>query len=157
MSDDAPKIIIDEGWKAQVQREKEEAEKKAAQSAPASAPSAEAADPHADGADGGPHEMDEGNFTALVGSLATQIMYALGLIADPQGGQVMVNLDAARYTLDILAVLEEKTQGNLTAEEGELLAQSRAELEQVFALRVQQFEEQAMQQAGIDPNGLKGQ
>lgn len=152
MSDDAPKIIIDEGWKAQVQREKELAEKKAEPTPPevAATPALDDVEPE------GP-DAEEASFTALVGSLATQIMFALGLIADPSDGQVMVNLDAARYTLDALAILDEKTQGNLTEEEIEVLAQTRSELEQVFSVRVQQFQEQAMQRAGIDLNNLKGE
>lgn len=143
MSEDGPKIFIDEGWKAQVQREKEEAARKA-EAAEAPAP--------AEAADEAPLEFDpdQPSFASLVGSLATQAMYALGLVADHESGQVMVNLDAARYTLDMLGVLVEKTEGNLTPEESRMLLQTTAELEQAFAVRVQQFQEQAMRQAGLD-------
>lgn len=151
MSEEEPKIIIDEGWKAQVQREKEMATQAPEEAAPAAAQ--EADQPQVEG-----DEAEEGaSFTALIGSLATQIMFALGLVADPDNGQVMVNLDAARYTLDALTILDEKTQGNLTEEESAMLTQTRAELEQVFVMRVQQFEEQALQQAGVDLNNLKGE
>lgn len=151
MSGDEPKIFIDEGWKAQVQREKEEAARKLeAAKAPEAEPAAEDPDSIAE------EDLDAASFTALVGSLATQIMFALGLIADPGHGQVMVNLDAARYTLDLLAMLQDKTRGNLTAEESEMLVQTSGELEQAFAVRVQQFQEQAMRQSGINPADLKG-
>lgn len=150
MSGDEPKIFIDEGWKAQVQREKEEAARKA-DAVKATEPE-EAPEP--DGAE--LDDPDGATFSTLVGSLATQVMFALGLIAEPGHGQVMVNLDAARYTLDLLGMLQEKTTGNLTAEESEMLVQTSAELEQAFAVRVQQFQEQAMRQSGIDPNDLKG-
>jgi len=151
MSEEEPKIIIDEGWKAQVQREKEMATQAPEEEAPAAAPEAPLPQEEAEG-------VEEGaSFTALIGSLATQIMFALGLVADPDNGQVMVNLDAARYTLDALTILDEKTQGNLTEEESAMLTQTRAELEQVFVMRVQQFEEQALQQAGVDLNNLKGE
>lgn len=157
MSEEEPKIFIDEGWKSQVQREKEEAARKAAeaQAAPAAAPTP--VNPIlGDGDEGEPLEgEEEASFVSLVGSLATQTMFALGLIADPGSGQLMVNLDAARYTLDMLAVIGEKTKGNLTEEEDEALRQTCGELEQAFAVRLQQFQQQAMQQAGIDPNNLK--
>jgi len=145
MSDDGPKIFIDEGWKAQVQREKEEAAKKlvaeSAAEAPATAPE-DADDMVLD------YDPEQASFSALVGSLATQAMFALGLIADPESGQVMVNLDAARYTLDLLAVLTDKTQGNLSPDESKMLLQTSGELEQAFAVRVQQFQEQALRQGG---------
>jgi hypothetical protein len=141
MSEEESKIIIDEGWKAQIQREKELADQEP------EAGDAEEEDQATEAPD-----MEPATFTSLVGSLATQIMYALGLVAPPDGEQVMVNLDAARYTLDILNVLVEKTEGNLSEEESEMLTQTSTELEQVFVMRVQQFQEQAMQQAGVDPN-----
>lgn len=158
MSEDERKIIIDEGWKAQVQKEKEEAARKASET-PEETPAEVAPDEAADAPDAPEDpEVDEGaSFTALIGSLATQIMYALGLVGDPNGGQVMVNLDAARYTLDVLDVLKDKTAGNLTEEESTMLEQTRSELEQVFAMRVQQFQEQAMQQAGVNLDNLKGE
>ena len=146
MSDDGPKIFIDEGWKAQVQREKEEAAKKLAAAEPATGEPAQAAE-----ANDEPmleYDPEQASFSSLVGSLATQAMFALGLIADHETGQVMVNLDAARYTLDLLSVLVEKTQGNLSGDEAKMLIQTTGELEQAFAVRVQQFQEQAMRQGG---------
>ena len=96
------------------------------------------------------------NFTALLSSLATQCMFALGVI--PQqggGGQVMVNLDQAKFSIDILAMLREKTKGNLTEDEQTGLDGTLAELQRLFVARVRQFEAQAMRQAGIDPNNLR--
>lgn len=145
MSEDGPKIFIDEGWKAQVQREKEEAAKKAAAAPAAEAPGEDAAPSDDVALD---YDPEQASFPALVGSLATQAMFALGLIADQESGQVMVNLDAARYTLDLLTVLIEKTQGNLSGDESKMLLQTTGELEQAFAVRVQQFQEQAMRQSG---------
>ncbi|MBL7649961.1 MAG: DUF1844 domain-containing protein [Candidatus Hydrogenedentes bacterium] len=146
MSEDGPKIFIDEGWKAQVQREKEEAAKKlAAGTEPLAGESGQAEAPDGDMLE---YDPEQPSFSSLVGSLATQAMFALGLIADQESGQVMVNLDAARYTLDLLAVLIEKTQGNLSGDEAKMLIQTTGELEQAFAVRVQQFQEQAMRQGG---------
>ena len=145
MSDDGPKIFIDEGWKAQVQREKEEAAKKLVGESEAEAPATGPEDADDVVLD---YDPEQASFSALVGSLATQAMFALGLIADPESGQVMVNLDAARYTLDLLAVLADKTQGNLSSDEPKMLLQTSGELEQAFAVRVQQFQEQALRQGG---------
>lgn len=145
MSDDGPRIFIDEGWKAQVQREKEEAARKLAAEPAAEAPAPVQA-PEADDEAMLDYDPEQASFSALVGSLATQAMFALGLIADPESGQVMVNLDAARYTLDLLAVLADKTQGNLSPDESKMLLQTSGELEQAFAVRVQQFQEQALRQ-----------
>lgn len=149
MSDDGPKIFIDEGWKAQVQREKEEAAKKLAGEATPEAPASALAPEDSDEVvlD---YDPEQASFSALVGSLATQAMFALGLIPDPDSGQVMVNLDAARYTLDLLAVLADKTQGNLSPDESKMLLQTSGELEQAFGVRVQQFQEQALRQGGGD-------
>ena len=174
---DEPKIFIDEDWKARAQREKEELQKRveaeaAARTAAPAVPSAPAAAP-TDLADGEfPSEpgMDdagmtgegmegeepyEANFDALLSSLATQTMFALGVIPQQGGGQVMVNLDQAKFSIDIMAMLREKTKGNLTAEEQAALDGTLAELQRLFVARVRQFEEQAMRQSGIDPNNLR--
>jgi len=71
------------------------------------------------------HKMD---FQTLVLSLSTTAMYQLGLIADAAGGAPQPDLDAARQTIDMLGVIEEKTRNNLTAEENHLLAQVLYEL-----------------------------
>jgi hypothetical protein len=152
---DEPKIFIDEGWKAQVQREKEEAAKRAT-SAPEEAVSplaAEAEVPLAEGDDEGPITA---NFTTLIASLATQAMMALGVMAPPGTREVMVDLDAAKFSIDTLAMLQEKTRGNLTEEESAHLEEASVELERIFVARLQQFEEQALRNAGVDPTNLKG-
>ena len=174
---DEPKIFIDEDWKARAQREKEELQKRVeAESAAArtaapvamsahEAPSALAGGeaplgPGMDDAGMNGEEMEgeepyEANFDALLSSLATQTMFALGIIPQPGGGQVMVNLDQAKFSIDIMAMLHEKTAGNLTPEEQAALDGTLAELQRLFVARVRQFEEQAMRQAGIDPNNLR--
>ena len=81
MSEDGPKIFIDEGWKAQVQREKEEAAKKLAAGTEPVAGEPEQADAPA-GDEMLEYDPEQPSFSSLVGSLATQAMFALGLIAD---------------------------------------------------------------------------
>jgi hypothetical protein len=59
-------------------------------------------------------------------------MYQLGLVQDPTGAQIPTDIEAARHTIDILGVLQEKTRGNLTAQEEQLLDQVLYELRLAF-------------------------
>ena len=149
MSDEEKKIIIDEDWKAQVQKEREQAQKQP-QEEPAAEPEAPEAETEAEGA------PPEASFDALVGSLATQTMFALGAIAPEGQTQVTVNLDQAKFTLDMLEVLRKKTEGNLAPEEKANLDEAAAELQRLYVARVQQVQEQAMREAGIDMDNLRG-
>ena len=60
-------------------------------------------------------------FHTLVSYLATTVMFQLGLLAGSSGERVPLDLGNARRTLDLLDILQEKTRGNLTPEEGKLL------------------------------------
>jgi hypothetical protein len=60
-------------------------------------------------------------FTAFVMSLATTAAVHFGDIADPVSGNSQTNLTAAGQMIDILAMLQDKTKGNLNAEESELV------------------------------------
>ncbi len=141
MGDDERKIFIDEDWKAQVQREKEQA-----QTAPQEAP--EADDAHGDEA----AAPDDGKatFGSLVQSLAAQCAFSLGLIAPQDTKQVMVNLDEARYCIDTIVMLRDKTKGNLSKEEEGMVSQTLSELQQIYVVRAQQVQEATLKQAGID-------
>jgi hypothetical protein len=69
------------------------------------------------------------NFPAFVLSLAHTAAVHFGDVPDPASGQPgEVNLPAAQQMIAILALLEEKTRGNLTAEERQLLEQLLFEL-----------------------------
>lgn len=139
MADEQPKIIIDEDWKAQVQREKEQAQAK----------QVDEPVPDAQDSDAGDDEAPS-TFGALIQSLAAQCAFALGLIAPPDTKQIMVNLEEARYCVETLVMLREKTKGNLTPQEQGILTQTLAELQQVYAVRAQQIQEAQLKQAGID-------
>jgi hypothetical protein len=65
--------------------------------------------------------MPEVTFPALVMSLNTSALYHLGEITDPQTGKRVVELDLARHAIDTLVLIQNKTKGNLTPEEEELL------------------------------------
>jgi hypothetical protein len=69
------------------------------------------------------------NFPAFVLSLAHTAAVHFGDVPDPVTGEkAETNLPAAQQMIDILALLEAKTRGNLTAEERQLLEQLLYEL-----------------------------
>jgi hypothetical protein len=76
------------------------------------------------------HEQESAiSFTAFVLSLAHTAAVHFGDIPDPVSGQQSPpNLPAAQQMIDILSLLEEKTRGNLTAEERQFLEQILYEL-----------------------------
>jgi hypothetical protein len=81
-------------------------------------------------ADAAPTDID---FPTLVYSFATSAMISLGQIQDPQTGKpTEVNLGLAKQNIDILSLLQAKTQGNLTAEEAEMLKHFVTELRLLF-------------------------
>ena len=80
------------------------------------------------------------SFPGFVLSLAHTAAVHLGDAPDPvTGAKSEVRLDAAQQMIEILMLLEEKTRGNLTAEERQLLEQLLYELQMRF-LEVQRAE-----------------
>jgi hypothetical protein len=78
---------------------------------------------------GAPHDPAAVTFVGFVLSLAHTAAYHFGDVPDPVTGQSgTANLAAAQQIIDILSLLEEKTRGNLTAEERQLLEQLLYEL-----------------------------
>jgi hypothetical protein len=73
------------------------------------------------------------SFTGFVLSLASTAAIHFGDLPDPESGQPSeVNLGGAAQMIEILALLEEKTKGNLTAEERQILEQVLYELRMRF-------------------------
>jgi hypothetical protein len=104
------KIIVDEDWKQQAQKEKEilaaqeEAEKEKGQK------ESEARGP-----------LPKGNFAALVSMLVTQAMFALGMLQVKGQEQREPDLEMAKYNIDMIETLAEKTKGNLSEQEEKVL------------------------------------
>ena len=65
--------------------------------------------------------LPEVNFSTFVISLNASALVHLGAIEDPASGAKTKNLPMAKQTIDMLSMLEEKTQGNLTSEEENIL------------------------------------
>ena len=76
--------------------------------------------------------MPEINFMTFLMSLNSSALVHLGMEADPSSGQTMKNLPIAKQTIDVIAMLEEKTQGNLTDEERRLLTNILYELRLMY-------------------------
>ncbi len=75
----------------------------------------------------------EVSFTALIISLASSAAVHFGDLGDPVTGQKQpANMVAARHAIDLLSILEEKTQGNLTEDEQQTLTQVLVELRMRF-------------------------
>ena len=73
------------------------------------------------------------NFEGLVYSLSTTALYQLGVLEGPGGEKIPADLPPARRTIDMLGVLKEKTQGNLTPNESKLLSDVLYELQMTYA------------------------
>ncbi|MBW1689920.1 MAG: DUF1844 domain-containing protein [Deltaproteobacteria bacterium] len=65
--------------------------------------------------------LPEVNFSSFLLSLSSSILLHLGEIADPQSGEKKRDLALAKQTIDIITLLKDKTKGNLTEEEQNLL------------------------------------
>lgn len=85
--------------------------------------------------------MPPASFELLVFSLAIQVQMELGL-GEPSEGHVP-DLDIARHTIDLLAILQQKTKGNLTLEEQRLLENTLTELRFRYVQAVEQINRQA--------------
>jgi hypothetical protein len=119
-SSSEPKIIVDEDWKSRVEAERKAAEK-AATPETASEPSATAAKEAPKPATSRPMQLPPATFSFLVTTLATQAMVSLGEAPNPFTDKVEVHLPEAKHFIDTLAMLEDKTRGNLTPEEHAML------------------------------------
>ena len=69
----------------------------------------------------GPSSLGVPRFLDLVQSLQMGAMVGLGLLQGPDGKRPPVNLPGAKDAIDLLGILQEKTKGNLTKEEEEVL------------------------------------
>lgn len=128
MAEEKPSLHVDMDWKKQAQEEKkrlaEQEQQRKTTAAPAGVVPTATAAPAAGRTEArgaaGMRELPEASFEALVQSIVTQMLYYLGELAT-RGGEPVVNLDMAKHNIDTLGMLEEKTKGNLTEEEKQML------------------------------------
>lgn len=86
---------VDEEWKKQMQKEREKEQEQCAR----------------------PGQLPGPTFMHIVSLFATQAMFQLGEIENPLSGKREVDLNTAKYSIDTLQLLKEKTAGNLTPQE----------------------------------------
>lgn len=101
---------IDESWKDQVEKEKAETESKEEKGSSQKSETTRTEFPKI-----------EASFGTLVAELAMQASLFMGEIPDPETNEPIVDLNRAKYLIDELGVLEEKTKGNLTPQEDQAL------------------------------------
>ena len=108
-----PKIIVDDDWKSQVEKEKEQIEQER----------------HGDDDN---QQVPEASFSLLVTTFATQALSAMGFMPNPVTGKAEPNKALAKHFIDSLSILQEKTSGNLTKEESELMNDALHQLRMAF-------------------------
>lgn len=87
----------------------------------------------ADGSTSGQsYQLPKLDFSTFVLSLNSSVLVQLGLLEDPASGQKTKNIIMAKQTIDLLAMLEEKTQGNLTSDEANILKNILYELRMLY-------------------------
>ena len=105
---DEKKIIVDEDWKAEAQKEKEKlAEEEEKDEQPQRR---------------GP--LPKGDLAALISTLTTQAFFSMGAFKVEGQQDREPDLELARYNIDMLETLEEKTKGNLSEDEEKVLAET---------------------------------
>lgn len=76
--------------------------------------------------------MPELNFATFLMSLNASALVQLGCHPDPSTRETVKNLAIAKQTIDVIALLEEKTRGNLTDDERRLLINILYELRLLY-------------------------
>ena len=116
---------VDESWKDKVDLDKKR--DGSATSKPPSSPSESAKQPSP-----APKETSR-TFLNLLTSLGYQAMMHLGDIPNPETKQPEVQLESAREIIDLLVALKEKSEGNLSPEESQMLVSLVSELQMKYA------------------------
>jgi len=138
-----PRLIIDDDWKAEAQKEKE---KLKSQSEAAQAQG---------GAQPGQPQMPEANFEELIRTFALPALMYLGQMPDPQSGKSVLAPEIAKLHIDLLGLLEDKTKGNLSDDESQILSQTVSELRMAY-VEISKAIEQAIAEGKLDPNNPGG-
>jgi hypothetical protein len=94
-----------------------------------------------------PGADDPASFVNFLSTLATNAAAALGAVPHPATGKRSLDLDSGKYWLDVLAMIREKTQGNLHEQESRLLEGLLADLRMQYVTMVRATEEKLKAQA----------
>jgi hypothetical protein len=108
------------------------------------------AEPSASGPElpSGKGDMPPIDFATFILSLSASALLHLGESMPGGAAPAQPNMPLARQTIDLLALLEEKTRGNLTGEEERLLGQVLFDLRMRYVERVKRMDAAAGQGSG---------
>ena len=81
---------------------------------------------------GARRDLPPADFTMLVNMLVTNAMVFLGQMPAPGSQQYMRNLPQAQHMVDLLMVLREKTRGNLTPDEDQMMQDLLPQLQMAY-------------------------
>ena len=104
------KIFVDESWKARVEAEKEEYQRRKESGEAETTPQEDSV-----------RQWPEPSLALLFTTMATQAMVAMGLVPHPASGKAELRVDEEKHFVDTLQMLQEKTEGNRTPEENSML------------------------------------
>ena len=107
MNKEEIKKKVDESWKNQVDKEKQQARENQT-------------------------TYHEPTFTIFISSLSMQAMIAMGKLENPITNKLEKNMEQAKYLIDTLGILKDKTKGNLTKEEEAVLEESLFNLRMLY-------------------------
>ena len=116
MEEEKIKKKVDEEWKKEARLEKDKEKIKPKEEKPR-------------------FQVPEANFMLFISSLVREAMIHLGVVANPLTKKTEANLDQARYLIDTLSILQQKTKGNLTDEEKKFLDTMLDELKIQYAAK----------------------
>ena len=88
--------------------------------------------PRPDGGEMPPHGMPPADFATFVAMLANNVMMFLGQIPDPMTQQRRRDIQQAKHTIDVLIMLRDKTRGNLTAKEEQIMQELLPQLQMAY-------------------------
>ncbi len=97
----SPEKTVDEEWKKHIQEEKKDTGKQPTQKTK--------------------QQIPEASFNLFISSLATQTLINLGEMASPFNKKKALDLNQAKFTLDTLQIIKDKTKGNLADDETKYL------------------------------------
>ena len=116
MADDEKKIIVDDDWKKEAKQEKEKLAK-------------ETTKPKETSND---QKMPPGDFAAVISMMATQALFAMGMLqVEGQEGR-KPDLNIAKYNIDMLETIQEKTKGNVSKDEEQILKNTISQLQSAY-------------------------
>lgn len=98
-------------------------------SEPPPSPKASAPRPESEPSQAGGDPLDDpASFLSLIMSLASNAAASLGMMPHPVTGETGVDLKTAKHWIDVLGMLDQKTQGNLDSQEAQVLESLLADL-----------------------------